>query len=155
VDIETADEMEMSDITLGHIIQQQLKIMSKQLDVFNNRLLPSRESRASKSNSHLPINQVNEPKDARFSQATDPKRDSLSPISPYQPIDKRHSEGLSDLQNRHLKTLIEDYTNRTKGSKRLAQTYRRVLADNRKSAGFRFSIKEMLYPIAAEANFRS
>jgi amino acid adenylation domain-containing protein len=46
-----------------------------------------------------------------------------------------------------LEALIERYTRRTSKSKELTQAYRSVWADNRASAGFRFSIKEMLYPV--------
>lgn len=44
---------------------------------------------------------------------------------------------------------IERYTRRTAGSKRLAQRHRRHLADPRAASGFRRSIKELVYPIAA------
>lgn len=47
----------------------------------------------------------------------------------------------------YLETLIRRQVERTPGSKRLAQSFRPVLADNRASAGFRLSTKEMLYPI--------
>lgn len=46
--------------------------------------------------------------------------------------------------------LAEAYVARTAASKRFAETNRPLLADNRASAGFRPSIKEMLYPIVAD-----
>lgn len=57
----------------------------------------------------------------------------------------------SDLQQKHLASLMESYTQRTKRSKQLAQQYRPVLAD-KSSIGFSFSadLKEISYPIVVE-----
>jgi glutamate-1-semialdehyde 2,1-aminomutase len=51
------------------------------------------------------------------------------------------------LQQKHLDSLIARYTQRTKTSKQITQTYRPVLADVRGSAGFHSLIKEIIYPI--------
>ncbi|MGW6906307.1 MupA/Atu3671 family FMN-dependent luciferase-like monooxygenase [Streptomyces sp. NPDC054940] len=51
-------------------------------------------------------------------------------------------------QQKHLDDLVRRYTARTPTSKRIAQRYRRVLADSRAVVGFRSGTKEMLYPIA-------
>ncbi|KUL21275.1 non-ribosomal peptide synthetase [Streptomyces regalis] len=51
-------------------------------------------------------------------------------------------------QQEHLDDLVRRYTARTPTSKRIAQRYRRVLADSRAVVGFRSGTKEMLYPIA-------
>ncbi|WP_190054308.1 non-ribosomal peptide synthetase [Streptomyces lomondensis] len=51
-------------------------------------------------------------------------------------------------QQEHLDDLVRRYTARTPTSKRIAQRYRRVLADSRAVVGFRSATKEMLYPIA-------
>nr|WP_052310421.1 non-ribosomal peptide synthetase [Streptomyces viridochromogenes] len=51
-------------------------------------------------------------------------------------------------QQTHLDDLVRRYTARTPTSKRIAQRYRRVLADSRAVVGFRSGTKEMLYPIA-------
>lgn len=56
--------------------------------------------------------------------------------------------GASDAQRAHLDDLVRRYTAKTATSKRIAQRYRRVLADSRAAVGFRSSTKEMLYPIA-------
>ncbi|MDT0458780.1 amino acid adenylation domain-containing protein [Streptomyces sp. DSM 41527] len=52
-------------------------------------------------------------------------------------------------QQEHLDDLVRRYTARTPTSKRIAQRYRRVLADSRAVVGFRSSTKEMLYPLAS------
>lgn len=50
-------------------------------------------------------------------------------------------------QKAHMAELIAAYTARTAGSKKYSAHARSVMADSRSSAGFRFTIKEMLYPI--------
>ncbi len=57
---------------------------------------------------------------------------------------------LNPRQQVHLDALIARHTSRTEKSRQLTQKYRPVLADNRASAGFRPSIKEMLYPVIGE-----
>ncbi|WP_399924730.1 MupA/Atu3671 family FMN-dependent luciferase-like monooxygenase [Streptomyces kanamyceticus] len=56
--------------------------------------------------------------------------------------------GSPESQRAHLDDLVRRYTAKTPTSKRIAQRYRRVLADSRAAVGFRSSTKEMLYPIA-------
>lgn len=53
-------------------------------------------------------------------------------------------------RDQHLAQLTQRFVDKTGGSKRNAQQYRAVLADNRASAGFRLSTKEMLYPLVGE-----
>ncbi|WP_122825998.1 aminotransferase class III-fold pyridoxal phosphate-dependent enzyme, partial [Burkholderia pseudomallei] len=60
-------------------------------------------------------------------------------------------DALSPRRQAHLDKLIGDYTRRTAGSRALAARYRDVMADSRASAGFRPSIKEMLYPIVCRS----
>ncbi|MBV7339841.1 aminotransferase class III-fold pyridoxal phosphate-dependent enzyme, partial [Chloroflexi bacterium TSY] len=80
------------------------------------------------------------------------KQSSAAPVLPFAPTQAAEmwAKGLTSHQQQHLSTLIERYTKRTAKSKAMTQQYRPVLADNRASAGFRFSIKEMLYPIIGE-----
>ncbi|MGA4029588.1 amino acid adenylation domain-containing protein, partial [Ralstonia nicotianae] len=76
------------------------------------------------------------------------------PYVPYQPVRVTAKAdpfaGLSARQRAYLDGFVARYTERTRGSKALVQRYRPVLADNRVSAGFRFSTKEMLYPVVSE-----
>jgi amino acid adenylation domain-containing protein/natural product biosynthesis luciferase-like monooxygenase protein len=73
-----------------------------------------------------------------------------APFVPYQPITPGTVGGLSPQQQSHVQALIERYTRRTARSKQLTEQFRPVLADNRDSAGFRLSTKEMLYTIHGE-----
>lgn len=61
-----------------------------------------------------------------------------------------NSSQLSAHQQAHLDALTAAYTARTTASKAYAAQNRDRLTDNRASAGFRFSTKEMLYPIVAD-----
>ena len=63
------------------------------------------------------------------------------------PAAKAQPTSLTDTQRAHLAQLSADYTKRTAGSRAYAERFRPVMADSRGSAGFRFSIKDMLYPI--------
>jgi glutamate-1-semialdehyde aminotransferase len=53
-------------------------------------------------------------------------------------------------QRQYLETLIRRYTQRTSGSKQVAQTYRSVLADPRTSEGFNPPTKELCYLIVGK-----
>ncbi|MGX1880796.1 MupA/Atu3671 family FMN-dependent luciferase-like monooxygenase [Streptomyces sp. NPDC055287] len=59
--------------------------------------------------------------------------------------------GAGHRQRAHAAELVRRVTERTRGSKELAQRYRSVLADSRAVVGFRRATKEMLYPIAARS----
>ena len=60
--------------------------------------------------------------------------------------------GLTEQQQRSLDSFIERFAKRTQRSKLLADQARPHLADSRATVGFRFSTKEILYPITgAEA----
>jgi iturin family lipopeptide synthetase A len=66
---------------------------------------------------------------------------------PLWKVAETRARSLSKVQQAHVDRLVERYTRRTQGSRRYAEAHRTRLADNRASAGFRFSTKEMLYPI--------
>jgi glutamate-1-semialdehyde 2,1-aminomutase len=72
------------------------------------------------------------------------------PVSPFNMSKEIRKGGFTAQQQAHLDNLIDRYTQRTGKSKEFAQQYRPVLTDNRASAGFRLSIKEMLYPIVGQ-----
>ncbi len=59
------------------------------------------------------------------------------------------------VQTQYLSTFIAQYSDRTKTSKQIAQTYRATLADNRVSANFNFALKEICYPIVANKSLGS
>ncbi|MDJ0836029.1 MAG: amino acid adenylation domain-containing protein [Acidobacteriota bacterium] len=71
---------------------------------------------------------------------------------PVKPAEVAKTAGVrfKDRQQQHLDDLVTRFTQKTKGSKASVQQYRGVLADSRAAMGFRFSIKEMLYPIVGK-----
>ncbi|OXI15941.1 hybrid non-ribosomal peptide synthetase/type I polyketide synthase [Burkholderia sp. AU15512] len=72
------------------------------------------------------------------------------PMMPWGSPVQQRARGLSAAQQEHLEALIVRYTTRTRKSKDSVQASRPVLADSRATVGFRFSTKEMLYPIVGD-----
>jgi len=79
--------------------------------------------------------------------AVQPHNDRFSAFSVRLDTDRRKDDVR---QAAHIASLAQRHNSRTKTSKDLAQTYRRPLADNRVSAGFRPLLKEIVYPVLAE-----
>ncbi|MXN82708.1 amino acid adenylation domain-containing protein [Burkholderia sp. 4812] len=87
------------------------------------------------------------PAPAAAAAADNPPRKPMMPWG--SPVEQR-ARGLSAVQQEHLEALIVRYTTRTRKSKDSVQASRPVLADSRATVGFRFSTKEMLYPIVGD-----
>jgi acyl transferase domain-containing protein/non-ribosomal peptide synthetase component F len=130
-----------SPSSLEQIMQQQLNTLSQVI----SQQLAVLESAHGKTLKSLAPKVIVNAKKAEGTQSTSEK-----PYVPYQRIQRESGGGLNDRQRAHLDSLIDRYNARTPRSKEKTQTNRAVLADNRASAGFRLSIKEMLYPIVAE-----
>ncbi len=69
------------------------------------------------------------------------------PFGPFKTALKTSPERPTTEQERQVTALIERYTRRTAGSKKVTQDYRKVLSDPRAAAGFRAEWKEIVYPI--------
>ncbi|MFF3767605.1 MupA/Atu3671 family FMN-dependent luciferase-like monooxygenase [Streptomyces sp. NPDC001922] len=83
--------------------------------------------------------------------ATEPAAPARGQLGPRMTVSRTSgmaSEGAGGSRRAHVDDLVRRYTARTPTSKKLADRYRRVLADSRAVVGFRSSTKEMLYPIA-------
>lgn len=80
----------------------------------------------------------------------EPAPQIAKPFVAYNPIQPGDIAAPSVSEQGRNKQLVERYTEKTGTSRRLTEKHRPHLADNRASAGFRFSIKEMLYPVHAE-----
>lgn len=127
---------------LEQLFQQQMEAASRALnDVVEQQLsfLQEMGLHAGAANDKDPTTQqpTASPQDA--SATTQPQR-LLSPL-------ETRARGLTSQQQQHLEELIDRYTARTQGSKQQAAQYRQPLADSRAAVGFRFTTKEMLYPI--------
>lgn len=79
---------------------------------------------------------------------TQVKYSAAKSLGPYKPLDTS-SGGLSVQARQALDEFIVAYSERTAGSKKLANDQRGVLADARSISGFRKDWKEMVYQIAA------
>ncbi|MGH9663703.1 MAG: aminotransferase class III-fold pyridoxal phosphate-dependent enzyme, partial [Bryobacteraceae bacterium] len=62
---------------------------------------------------------------------------------------------ISATRQKHLDELAARYVRRTQRSKEMVQASRAVLADSRATVGFRFSTKEMLYPVVGTRSLGS
>lgn len=155
------------------IMEQQLRVistlMTQQLDVLRHHLsapAPNFEAcrqeadrtnlfqaGASNGNMFTPAKQeVAAALAAAPSEQTVPKQsgDEAKTFTPYKKLDVKASEMLSPRQEKHLKSLIERYTARTRSTKQYTQQYRSVYANNRNVAGFRPILKEMVYQIISQ-----
>lgn len=120
---------------LAQIVQAQMELMSRQLELL---------ARMS-GNSGTPAKAVALPT-SRPESRSSPLNDLRQGIS-------AKPSGLTRQQQRSLDDFIQRFTRRTERSKALADAARPRLADSRASVGFRFSTKEILYPITgAEAH---
>jgi glutamate-1-semialdehyde 2,1-aminomutase len=63
--------------------------------------------------------------------------------------------GLTNQQEKYLQDFINHYNARTKTSKKISQTYRSVLSDDKNLGEFNLLFKEMYYPIVANRSLGS
>ncbi len=80
--------------------------------------------------------------------STEKTREKAPP--PWGKAAEMRARGLTPRQGKHLEALIQRFNAKTPTSKRLARESRSYLADSRATVGFRFSTKEMLYPITGQ-----
>lgn len=133
---------------LSQLILAQTQLMSQHLALMqamgsgHGVAIPSAQSPANVSPptpTAAPVNKVSPPKPA-VEDRSSPLRALNIPITPT-------TGNLTEQQSTFLNGLIDRYQKKTPKSKALAQASRKGLADSRASIGFRFSTKEILYPI--------
>ncbi|MCU0532507.1 MAG: aminotransferase class III-fold pyridoxal phosphate-dependent enzyme [Hydrococcus sp. Prado102] len=152
------------------IIRQQIQLMSEQLEVLRGNglsaqdFLPKLKMPFQIQEIATQGEKIDESKDVVYRVSTHPSSNNGHstknvqqdrPAAPSNPstvlfpwkVSEIRARGLTEQQQQYLDALVSRYTQRTQTSKQLTQNYRPVLADNRTSVGFRFSTKEMLYPI--------
>lgn len=144
---------------LPRIIQAQMELMSRQLDLLQRASVtsqPAITSRTSQAAGEV-TTPVETPFAPRANDAGDTVASSVSTARSSPLKDIRYpvtakSTGMTEQQQSSLDDFIRRFTSRTERSKALAQSCRAGLADSRATVGFRFSTKEILYPITgAEA----
>ena len=143
---------------LEQILNQQLQtvsqtvsqVISQQLAFLRDAGLASAVEAPAPARAAATLPQPALPSPGPASPSTAAKSQSAaSPQHLLSPLETR-ARGLTPEQQRHLEDLIARYTERTRTSKVLAEKYRPALADSRASVGFRFTTKEMLYPIVGK-----
>jgi glutamate-1-semialdehyde aminotransferase/acyl carrier protein len=123
------------------IVRQQLDLMERQLQLLGKREAPAVGASVARP-AAAPVERP-----APVAQGGKPEVDRFSAFSVKLGKDEREDD--AD-KLAYIQQLIARATAKTPESKRLAQRYRPVLADNRVSAGFRPLLKEMVYPILAD-----
>lgn len=159
----------LSESPLTGIIGQQLQLMSQQMELLRSEIaLPKQFSTTTppieltSSQPQLPSAKTTDVSANQTPQTSVIKTASSQPtVIPIQSNGKLSASStstnslgrkstLKPQQQEYLDAFITRYTKRTQGSKLLKQTYHPVLADKRAAAGFRPTIKEMIYPIAGK-----
>ncbi len=117
-------------------------ILNRQLDILTEVMNQQMELLGAGSNGVQPPRQVTSPQPVAGKQL--PQKD----FGPHRPPSAMNTRGsLTDDQQGHLDELAGKLNAKMAGSKKRASQARTQFADCRASAGFRPSIKEMLYPI--------
>ncbi|HEX3083642.1 MAG TPA: aminotransferase class III-fold pyridoxal phosphate-dependent enzyme, partial [Pyrinomonadaceae bacterium] len=131
--------------TVERVIAEQLRLLQNSFrDVAAQPAAAIPEKRVMPQNAKVPEEPAHRPSIDVGSKAPTVVRSGFVPYTPIRPWDDARGNGKAQ---QHLKQLVTRLTAKSKQSKELTQLHRGRLADNRASAGFRFSVKEMLYPI--------
>ncbi|MDX6528654.1 MAG: hypothetical protein QOH41_944 [Blastocatellia bacterium] len=123
------------------------KLMSQQLELLRESL--GRAPQAGEKSNPVRAAKPAPPLTASGNVATAVEQKS-APLLPWGTPAEKRALGLTPAQQEHLEDLVQRYTARTRKSKESVQQYRGPLADSRATVGFRFSTKEMLYPIVGD-----
>lgn len=152
------------------IVEQQLQLMAKQLDLLGQQTAASR-----RDSSHTPArpdtfvaSEVRRHEsfaesaisEAAVATVTTTVRQGqpllrkteadTKPFTPYKKIEVHSQDLLPARQERHLQELIARYTAKTEKTKEYTDQYRDVYANNRNVAGFRPVLKEMVYQLISQ-----
>ena len=138
---------------MERVIAQQLQLMSQQLELLRGAgAAPPASSVEAPVTPAAPVRPALTPVPATEDAASAPSGANRPPApkahGAWKPIDKRKRGPLTPRQQEHLDALIERYTRRTRGSKRLTEEQRARLSDPRAVSGFNQQWKEMIYQIA-------
>jgi glutamate-1-semialdehyde aminotransferase/acyl carrier protein len=128
------------------VLRTQLEVMTKQLELLG-------QSRVSTGPRPVPLRAAPpqpqpQPQLRRWPEPV--TTSDATVFIPYAPIRPREAGGLTGSVREHVERLTGELQERTAESKRLAERYRPVHADNRAAAGFQLAWKEIVYPIIAD-----
>ncbi|WP_414590455.1 aminotransferase class III-fold pyridoxal phosphate-dependent enzyme [Anabaena sp. CCY 9614] len=129
----------LPETALERIMSQQLQVMSQ---LMFQQLETLRGTTTKVSSEKITPSPLNSPSLCASASLREKKN--------QKPVAETQVKELNPHQQHHLKTLIARYTKKTQSSKQRAAASRSILADSRAVAGFRPSIKELVYPIIGE-----
>ena len=121
------------------LINEQLRIMDRQLDLMRSGAVPA-SSKPGTTGAVTPATAPGSRSTPRHYLATSEQSDPTRPAN----------QGLSERQRDALDALVRRYNGRTQELKRLAQSWRPRLADNRTIVGFDQVWKELVYQVVSE-----
>ncbi|ARV58847.1 hypothetical protein BZZ01_09550 [Nostocales cyanobacterium HT-58-2] len=133
------------ETVLEKIMQQQIQLMSKQLEILQKATSAKHVSSWENQESQAVL-------------ATSPTVDSVDIIPQYRKLNAESSpavefnQTLNTEQQNYLKEFLAIYIKKTQKSKQRALACRPVLADKRAAVGFRIELKEVKYPIIGESS---
>jgi amino acid adenylation domain-containing protein len=125
------------------------KLMSQQMDLLREALGQNRRPQDAEKSNAVPIAKP-APLAAALGNSAPVDEEKSAPLLPWGTPAEKRAQGLAPAQQKHLEDLIQRYSQRTRKSKESVQQSRASLADSRATVGFRFSTKEMLYPIVGK-----
>ena len=129
---------------VADLVRSQMELMSRQLELL---------SRLGAGGAPAPMPAVPAaaaPAPAVMPQPASKPTSRSSPLNDLKQGISAKPTGMTELQQRSLDAFIERFAARTRRSKALAEACRPHLADSRATVGFRFSTKEILYPITGD-----
>ncbi|MEH2065250.1 MAG: amino acid adenylation domain-containing protein [Nostoc sp.] len=164
LDIKTSDrqklqqegEKSVTGTVLEQVIEQQLQLMSKQLEILQKAGSSKKILSLQKAILSPPVeHEVRQVAQSLINNSGFPESSSAIPAESNQqlihqriePLQLQSKTLLTPPQQKHLDALIARFVKLTPESKRLTQAYRSYHANSRAITGFLPSIKEMLYPI--------
>jgi len=131
------------------LVYEQLEIMKKQLEVLSGKGTKS----TIEPQLHLKKKTEDTATPVEHSTVTDSaiplkqEKKVFERFGPYKPIETKKGGALTEKQQKYLNKLIDEYTKKTKSSKKLTQEHRAHYSDPRTVSGFLPIWKEMTYQV--------
>lgn len=147
-DAEEFSENQFNEVSgsVERLVQQQLEIMKKQLEVLNGKHKKSVSPTAKEGLKTVEAAPTKKTEvDTKKAETTEKK--VFERFGPYKPIETKSDGALTDKQQSYLANLINKYTGKTPTSKSLTQKHRSHYSDPRTVSGFLPIWKEMTYQI--------
>ncbi|MGN7610531.1 amino acid adenylation domain-containing protein [Magnetococcales bacterium HHB-1] len=140
------NQIEITSQALRNVVAEQLKFLKSQGLAISPQMV---QSTLEQQNIKQSTQERLKPDRTTNTTQKKERKAAALPQQLLSPLEIR-SRGLTPQQSEHLEDLIKRYTERTPKSKETVQKQRKALADSRAAVGFRFSTKEMLYPIIGD-----